>query len=215
MIWLFDMRISESASFRNIMNLILRFLSLLSSSLRTLQLPSAHLFIQNFILDFRKLHREFSFQIYLLFIDVTFLFRGCARDMIDRFRDDSQLRFCYSCESETTCDANMLTLRIVLLVLKNLLHFRYKNAIDRSLEAVLGPMVTDAFRKRFCIGTGAACGFGDPIYKAKVIPSPAVMPGLGLRVDFSFTFSFKDLHGEDFGEFLTRIEENSEDRTSD
>ena len=102
----------------------------------------------------------------------------------------------------------MITLRIVLLVLKNLLHFRSKRAIDRSLEAVLGPSVTDAFRKRFCVLTGASCGFGDPIYKARVIPSPAVMPGLGLRVDFNFTFSFKDLHGEDFGEFLSRVGED-------
>lgn len=102
----------------------------------------------------------------------------------------------------------MITLRIVLLVLKNLLHFRAKRAIDRSLEAVLGPSVTDAFRKRFCVLTGASCGFGDPVYKARVIPSPAVMPGLGLRVDFGFTFSFKDLHGEDFGEFLARVGED-------
>ena len=106
-----------------------------------------------------------------------------------------------------------MTLRIVLLVLKSLVHFRYKRVMDRSLEAVLGPALTDAFRKRFCVGTGAACGFGDPVYKSRVFPSPAVMPGLGLRVDFTFTFSFRDLHGEDFGEFLTRTETDSIDRS--
>lgn len=109
----------------------------------------------------------------------------------------------------------MMVLRIVLLVLKSLNHFRYKKAFDRSLEAVLGPVITDAFRKRFCVATGAACGFGDPVYRVKVVPSPAVMPGLGLRVDYTFTFSFKDLHGEDFGEFLVRTEADGVDRSED
>ena len=54
--------------------------------------------------------------------------------------------------------------------------------------------------------TGAAAGFGDPVYKAKVLPSGAVMPGLGMKADLGFTFTFRDLHGEDYGEFLNRID---------
>ena len=109
----------------------------------------------------------------------------------------------------------MMTLRIVLLVLKNLQYFSSKCAFVRPLEAVLGPSVTEKFRKGFCVKTGAAVGFGDPIYRAKVVPSGAVMPGLGMKVDLGFTFSFRDLHGEDFGEFLNRIDAEEVNTSSD
>ena len=99
-----------------------------------------------------------------------------------------------------------MVLRVVLLLLKHLLHFDKVNAIKRSLESVLGPCVVDTFRKRFCKIVGHDVGFGNPLYKSVTIPSVAVMPGLSLQANLSFNFSFSSLHGETYGDFLSRIE---------
>ena len=103
-----------------------------------------------------------------------------------------------------------MVLRVVLLVLKHLIHFSKSSAITRSLEAVLGPAVTDTFRKRFCKVVGNDVGFGNPLYKCLVTPPVSVMPGLSLQSQLGFKFSFANLHGETYGDFLARVDAESD-----
>lgn len=105
-------------------------------------------------------------------------------------------------------------LRIVLLILKHLLHFDKVKAITRSLESVLGPCVTDTFRKRFCKVVGHDTGFGNPIFKSQTIPTVSVMPGLSLQANLNFSFNFVSLHGETYGDFLNRIDAENTARDS-
>ena len=105
-------------------------------------------------------------------------------------------------------------LRIILLILKHLLHFDKVNAITRSLESVLGPCITDSFRKRFCRIVGHDTGFGNPIYRCQTIPSGSVMPGLPLQANLNFSFNFVSLHGETYGDFLNRMDAESTARDS-
>ena len=108
-----------------------------------------------------------------------------------------------------TCPGNKLVLRVVLLVLKHLIHFAKEEAFKCCLEAVLGPAVVDCFRKRFCKIVGYGTGFGNPIFKCLSIPSVSVMPGLSLQANLNFSFDFASLHGETYGDFLNRVDAES------
>ena len=107
-----------------------------------------------------------------------------------------------------------MVLRVVLLILKHLIHFYNEAAFKCCLEAVLGPVVVDNFRKRFCKIVGHDTGFGNPIYQCLAIPSVSVMPGLSLQSNLNFRFNFVSLHGETYGDFLNRVDAENIDRES-
>ena len=135
-----------------------------------------------------------------------FCFSGCYSNLVEQFRQNSQLRFCLDCDSALTCPGNKAVLRVVLLILKHLIHFGKEKAFKCCLEAVLGPAVVDCFRKRFCRIINSGTGFGNPIYQCQTVPSVSVMPGLSLQANLNFSFDFASLHGETYGDFLSRVE---------
>ena len=96
--------------------------------------------------------------------------------------------------------------RVILLVLKNLMVFRKKKLIDRSLVSVLGSELVDSFYSSFCVATGASEGFNNRVFRCTLMPPVTVMPQLCLRSeDLGFTFSHKDLFGETELELIDRI----------
>ena len=135
-------------------------------------------------------------------------------NLIEQFRQNSQLRFCLDCDSILTCPANKMVLRVVLLILKHLIHFEKEDVFKCCLEAVLGPAVVDTFRKRFCSIVGNEEGFGNPIYRCNSIPAVSVMPGLSLQANLNFRFNFANLHGETYGDFLARVDADDDNRES-
>ena len=107
-----------------------------------------------------------------------------------------------------------MVLRVVLLILKHLIHFYSEDAYKCCLEAVLGPVVVDTFRKRFCKIVGHETGFGNPIFQCRTIPSISVMQGLSLQANLNFRFNFVSLYGETYGDFLNRLDAETVDRES-
>ena len=96
--------------------------------------------------------------------------------------------------------------RVVLLLLKNLMLFRKKNFIDRSLVAVLGSELVDSFFKLFCVATGDNDGFANRVFRCTLMPSVSVMPQLSLRAEnLGFSFSHRDVYGETEHELAVRL----------
>ena len=145
-----------------------------------------------------------------MYPDPNIYFSDCSALLVTRFRETSQLRFCYGCENHLQCPANIFPLRIVLVVLKNLIHFRNCCNMDRCLEAVLGPEITQAFHQRFCVPSknGDGGGFGNPGYTCGRLIPRQIMPRLALSANLKFNFSYKDLFGETLLECCDRMRES-------
>ena len=99
----------------------------------------------------------------------------------------------------------MIVGRMILLILKNLKKFADKNYISRPLVSVIGPELTDAFYRDFCVYSGVSDGFNNRSFTCKLKPSTLVMPGLPLHEDLQFVFSHHDLYGETENELTDRI----------
>ena len=121
----------------------------------------------------------------------------------------STFSFCLFCDEPSRCEGNLLIGRILLFVLKNLILFRKKNYISRSLVSVFGSELVDRFHKNFNVPTGDIDGFGNRVFRCTLMPSATVMPSLLLRDDLGFLFSHKDLYGETELELADRINSRS------
>ena len=95
--------------------------------------------------------------------------------------------------------------RVLLFVLRNLILFRKKDFISRSLVSVFGSELVDTFHKSFNVATGDNDGFGNRVFRCTLKPSVMIMPSLYLRDDLGFTFSHVDLYGETELELVDRI----------
>ena len=102
------------------------------------------------------------------------------------------------------CEGNILIVRVILLILKNLQRFGRSGQFTASLVSVLGPDLCDGFYQKFSEVTGQKA-FGDPYFRCKLHPGLQVMSQLRIREDLVFTYSYSDIYGETFVEVLDKI----------
>ena len=138
-------------------------------------------------------------------MDNNLIFSTCPKMVITHFRNSSRFNFCSFCIDPTECGGNLIVGRMILYILKSLKMFSKKNYISRPLVSVIGPELTDAFYRDFCVYSGAADGFNNRSFTCSLFPSGLVMPGLPLHEDLRFVFTHHDLYGETEDELTNRV----------